>query len=73
MPLPELWKVSMLTTISKALAAADKVQLEGFGSFSARQSPARKGSHLDGGTIIPVPTEKTVRFTSETRAGFVVQ
>lgn len=70
MPLPEQ---SMLTTISKALAAADKVQLDGFGSFSVCQTPVRKGSHPDCGTIVLVPATKAVRFRSKIRVGLVVQ
>jgi DNA-binding protein HU-beta len=64
---------SMLSTISKALAAADKVQLEGFGSFSARQSPAQKTSHPDCGAIVPVPAKRAVRFKGESKADLVVQ
>lgn len=50
---------SVFSTIETALAAGDKVQLVGFGTFSVRQRSARLGRNPQSGEEIRIP-ETTV-------------
>jgi DNA-binding protein HU-beta len=46
---------SVLDTISEALAAGDKVQLIGFGTFETRKRSARSGRNPQTGEVIQIP------------------
>lgn len=45
-----------------ALAAGDKVQLIGFGTFSVSERPARQGKNPQSGEIIQIAAKKVAKF-----------
>ena len=49
--------------IGDALAAGDKVQIVGFGTFEVRQRAARKGLNPLTKKEIDIPASKAVKFT----------
>jgi DNA-binding protein HU-beta len=53
---------SILSAITDSVAAADKVSLIGFGSFSVTERPAREGRNPQTGKIIQIPAKKVVKF-----------
>ncbi|MGI6223784.1 MAG: HU family DNA-binding protein [Prevotella sp.] len=48
--------------IKNALAAGDKVQLVGFGTFSVADRAARKGVNPATGASIDIPAKKLAKF-----------
>jgi nucleoid DNA-binding protein len=52
----------MFTSISKALASGDAVQLSGFGSFKIGERSARKGRNPQTGESIDIAARKVVKF-----------
>ncbi|WP_319549491.1 HU family DNA-binding protein [Desulfogranum marinum] len=53
---------SILTTITNAVAAGDKVTLIGFGTFSAAERPAREGRNPRTGETMQIAAKKVVKF-----------
>ena len=53
---------SILGTITEAVAAADKVTLIGFGTFSVSARAAREGRNPQTGKTIKIPAKKAVKF-----------
>jgi len=53
---------AVLDTIEKALKNEDSVALPGFGTFSVRERPERKGRNPQTGEEMTIPTGKVVRF-----------
>lgn len=53
---------AFFTTVEKALAAGDKVQLVGFGTFEVRERKARKGRNPQSGVEIDIPATKVPAF-----------
>lgn len=52
------------TTVTKALAAGDKVQLTGFGSFEAKETAARKGRNPKTGEEIDIAAGVRISFSA---------
>ncbi len=50
------------TSITKALANGDTVQMVGFGSFSTAERKARKGRNPKTGEAIEIPAKTAVKF-----------
>ncbi len=50
------------TSITKALANGDTVQMVGFGSFSIAERQARKGRNPKTGEAIDIPAKNAVKF-----------
>lgn len=53
---------SILSTITEAVAADDKVTLIGFGTFSVSARAAREGRNPQTGKTIQIPAKKVVKF-----------
>jgi len=53
---------AVLEAIKEALAAGDRVQLVGFGSFDVVQKAARMGMNPQTKEKIQIPAKKAVRF-----------
>jgi len=53
---------AVLDTIEKALKNEDSVALPGFGTFSVRERPERKGRNPQTGEEMTIPAGKVVRF-----------
>ncbi len=53
---------AVLSSMEEALAAGEKVQLIGFGSFEVRKRPARKAKNPRTGEEIKVPASKAPSF-----------
>lgn len=53
---------AFFATVEKALAAGDKVQLVGFGTFEVRERQARKGRNPQTGAEINIPATKVPAF-----------
>lgn len=53
---------AFLDSISSALAAGDKVQLTGFGTFEVRHREERRGRNPQTGTEIVIPARKAPAF-----------
>ena len=49
-------------SIKQALAAGEKVQLLGFGTFSVNERPAREGMNLRTGEKIQIAAKKVAKF-----------
>ena len=60
----ELAVAAVLDAISDALAAGDKVQLIGFGSFEVKARAAREGHNPATGAKITIPASKNVGFAA---------
>lgn len=52
----------MLDTITDSLAAGERVQLVGFGSFEVKERAARTARDLRTGEPMPVPPTRAVQF-----------
>ena len=52
----------VLAAVEEALARGAKVRLAGFGTFVAKDRPARTGRDPRTGAPVAVPASKTVRF-----------
>ncbi len=55
---------ALLETISETLAAGDRVQLVGFGTFKVTDRQAREGRNPQTGAVINIPATKTPSFTA---------
>lgn len=53
---------ALLETIESSLAANEKVQIIGFGTFEVRERAARKGRNPQTGEDIEIPASKTPGF-----------
>lgn len=53
---------AVLESITDALAAGDKVQLVGFGTFEVRDRAAREGKNPATGEAISIPATKVPAF-----------
>lgn len=53
---------SILSTITEAVTAGDKVTLIGFGTFSVSERAARKGRNPQTGETLQIPAKKIVKF-----------
>ena len=53
---------SVLSAITDAVAAGDKVTLIGFGTFSVTDRAAREGRNPQTGKTIQIPAKKVVKF-----------
>ena len=53
---------AVLSTIEKALADGEKVQLIGFGTFEVRERAARKGRNPQTNEEIQIPASKVPAF-----------
>ncbi|MEG6617177.1 HU family DNA-binding protein [Peptococcaceae bacterium 1198_IL3148] len=53
---------ALLETVSEALAAGDKIQLVGFGTFETRERSARKGRNPQTGAEIEIAATKVPVF-----------
>uniref|UniRef100_UPI0040275872 HU family DNA-binding protein n=1 Tax=Prevotella sp. TaxID=59823 RepID=UPI0040275872 len=49
-------------SIKQALAAGEKVQLLGFGTFSVNERPAREGKNPQTGEAIHIDAKKVAKF-----------
>mgnify|MGYP000565576916 CR=1 FL=1 len=49
-------------SIKQALAAGEKIQLLGFGTFSVNERPAREGMNLRTGEKIQIAAKKVAKF-----------
>lgn len=58
---------SILSTITDAVAAGDKVTLIGFGTFSVSDRAARQGRNPQTGQTIHIPARKVVKFKAGTK------
>ncbi|KUO96403.1 HU family DNA-binding protein [Ferroacidibacillus organovorans] len=58
----ELTVNTLLDSISEALAAGDKVQLIGFGTFETRKRKARSGRNPQTGESIEIPESSIPAF-----------
>ena len=54
----------VFTSISKALAEGDAVQLTGFGSFKIGERAARKGRNPQTGESIDIAARKVIKFAA---------
>ena len=55
---------TVISTISKEVAAGNAVQLIGFGSFSSGERAARTGRNPQTGEAIDIAAAKTVKFSA---------
>ena len=55
---------AMNEAIAEALAAGDKVQLIGFGTYEVKERAAREGRNPKTGETIQVPASKKPAFTA---------
>ncbi|MCR5263735.1 MAG: HU family DNA-binding protein [Clostridiales bacterium] len=53
-----------IAAISAALAAGEKVQLTGFGTFEVKERPARTGRNPQNGKAIKIAASKRVAFSA---------
>ena len=53
-----------IAAISAALAAGEKVQLTGFGTFEVKERPARTGRNPQNGKAIKISASKRVAFSA---------
>ena len=60
----EVAVTAALDAIADALAAGDKVQLIGFGSFEVKERAAREGHNPATGEKITIPASKNVGFSA---------
>ena len=60
----EVAVTAALDAIVEALAAGDKVQLIGFGSFEVKERAAREGHNPATGEKITIPASKNVGFSA---------
>lgn len=55
---------AVLECVSDALAAGEKVQLVGFGTFKVTERCAREGRNPQTGAVINIPATKTPSFSA---------
>ncbi|MBE6631441.1 MAG: HU family DNA-binding protein [Ruminococcaceae bacterium] len=55
---------AVIATLVDSLAAGEKIQLVGFGSFSVKERAARKGRNPATGKEIEIPASKHITFTA---------
>lgn len=55
---------AVFTAIEDALAAGDKVQLVGFGTFGVKSRAERQGRNPQTGAAMTIPASKNVSFTA---------
>ncbi|HAH70261.1 MAG TPA: integration host factor [Succinivibrionaceae bacterium] len=55
---------ALTDSISEALAAGDRVQLVGFGTFKVTERAAREGRNPQTGDVIEIPATKTPSFSA---------
>ena len=55
---------ALLETVSEALAAGDRVQLVGFGTFKVTERAEREGRNPQTGAVITIPATKTPSFSA---------
>ncbi len=55
---------AVLECVSDALAAGEKVQLVGFGTFKVTERSAREGRNPQTGAVINIPATKTPSFSA---------
>ena len=60
----ELAVTAALEAVTAALAAGEKVQLIGFGSFEVKERAAREGHNPATGAKIEIPASKNVGFSA---------
>lgn len=53
---------ALFLTVEEALAADDKVQIVGFGTFESKQREERKGRNPQTGAEITIPASKNPTF-----------
>ena len=53
---------AVLETVAETLAAGEKVQLVGFGTFEAREREARTAKNPRTGKAVKVPAKKVAKF-----------
>ncbi len=58
---------SILSIITEAVAAGDKVTLIGFGTFSVSDRAGRQGRNPQTGQSIQIPARKVVKFKAGTK------
>lgn len=70
MPQSEIYEAltAILGTIEAELWAGQSVSLVGFGTFSVKERPARKGHNPATGEKIEIPAKKSVRFSASKKA-----
>ena len=55
---------AVITAIADALAAGEKVQIAGFGSFEVKERAAREGKNPRTGEAIQIEASKTAAFSA---------
>ena len=55
---------AVITAIADALAAGEKVQIAGFGSFEVKERAAREGKNPRTGEAIRIEASKTAAFSA---------
>lgn len=55
---------TILDSMTEALAAGDRIEIRGFGSFSVRHRRARTGRNPKTGELISVPAKRVPFFTA---------
>ena len=63
----------LLTAITEAVAAGDKVSLIGFGTFSVSARAAREGRNPQTGKTIEIPAKKIVKFKAGSKLADAVK
>lgn len=54
--------MTILETMAQALAAGQRIELRGFGSFAVHQRPARQARNPRTGEAVEVPERRVVHF-----------
>ena len=57
----------LISAMSNALAAGEKITLVGFGAFDVSERPQREGRNPRTGEPITIPASKVVRFKPGTK------
>ena len=55
---------AVITAIADALAAGEKVQIAGFGSFEVKERAAREGQNPRTGEALQIEASKTASFSA---------
>ncbi|TKB08820.1 HU family DNA-binding protein [Desulforhopalus sp. IMCC35007] len=64
---------SILSSITEAVKAGDKVTLIGFGTFSVSARSAREGRNPQTGETIQIPAKKSVKFKAGSKLNDAVK
>ena len=51
-----------VAAVKDTLVKGDKIQLDGFGTFSVAERPAREGRNPSTGATITIPAKKVAKF-----------